>query len=346
MRENAGALVPNTIKRAATAGAAAASQAKAGYDDVRGNGTTAGAPTPGLQAGARAAGGAAGTAANWVLGKTSEKFESGGNGAGAVSTGKGDRGGASYGTYQLASKTGTLDKFLQESGYAAQFQGLVPASPEFNAKWKQIAKNDPSFGGAQHDFMRATHFEPAMKALKDAGIDLTNHGPAVQDALWSTATQFGPGSAKKGDGAFGIFSKSLAGKDVASLSQADIVTAVQNYKAANNDLLFKSSSAAVRAGTLSRATSEKSALLRLSSAGTAPVASASTVMTGMPTVTVPSSVPSKIPDAPSTPEIAQRLGSGGGRQPVVIRVSEPVGQNVADRGFAQIASGGIGISGH
>src|SRR5262249_46471025 len=43
------------------------------------------------------------------LGSLSEKYESGGRGPGTVSTGKGDLGGVSYGTYQLSSKVGRAD---------------------------------------------------------------------------------------------------------------------------------------------------------------------------------------------------------------------------------------------
>lgn len=42
----------------------------------------------------------------WHLGMTSARRESGGRGAETISTGKGDHGGVSYGTYQLSSKAG------------------------------------------------------------------------------------------------------------------------------------------------------------------------------------------------------------------------------------------------
>ena len=61
------AMVPNTVKRAVSAGVAAATQAKAGYDEARGNPTTAGAPTNALQSGARAAGGMAGSGINKIV---------------------------------------------------------------------------------------------------------------------------------------------------------------------------------------------------------------------------------------------------------------------------------------
>lgn len=112
-------------------------------------------------------------AGNWVLGETSKLFESGKGGAGTISGGNGDFGGASYGTYQLASKTGTLQQFLKNSKYGDQFSGLKPGSPEFNARWKDVAKNDPQFSAAQHDFIKATHFDPAMRMLNKNGIDLS-----------------------------------------------------------------------------------------------------------------------------------------------------------------------------
>lgn len=67
VQDNAGKLVPNTIKRAAAAGAAAAAQAKAGYDEARGKPTTAPAPANALQSGARTAGNMAGNGINKIV---------------------------------------------------------------------------------------------------------------------------------------------------------------------------------------------------------------------------------------------------------------------------------------
>ncbi|WP_157129848.1 hypothetical protein [Burkholderia pseudomallei] len=47
------------------------------------------------------------------------------------------------------------------------------------------------------------------------------------------------------------------------MSDEQIVSAVQDYKLANNDRLFANSSAAVRAGTAKRANAEKAKLLAL-----------------------------------------------------------------------------------
>lgn len=199
----------------------------------------------------------------WHLGQTSQKFESGGRGAAAVSRGIGDAGGASYGTYQLSSRTGTLNEFLKDSGYASKFEGLKPGTKAFNNKWKEVAANDQSFGKAQHDFIKRTHYDPAMQRLQEAGIDLSSRGPAVKDAIWSTSVQYGAGTARRKAGAVGMVKEALKGADVSQLSDAEIISRIQDYKASNNSRLFRSSSSATKMATLNRAREEKQALLAL-----------------------------------------------------------------------------------
>jgi len=264
-------------------------------------------------------------AGNWVLGQTSKMFESGKGGAGTVSSGKGDHGGASYGTYQLSSKAGTLKEFLKQSGYRAQFAGLTPGSKDFNAKWKQLAKDDPRFGEAQHNFIKSTHYDPAMRMLKKGGIDLSSKGAAVQDALWSTSVQFGAG------GGSDLIKKALSGKDSASLSDAEIVSAIQDYKLANNSRLFKKSSASVQKSTAARAVAEKAKLMQLTKA---PIVAS----TKAPTVPVAVSAP----NISSAPEVREPLNSRSDRPLTVNLPSQDIGQMVSDRAIAHIASGGLG----
>ncbi|MFM0060052.1 hypothetical protein PQR64_30915 [Paraburkholderia phytofirmans] len=265
---------------------------------------------------------AAKAAGNWVLGQTSKFFESGNRGAAAISSGRGDHGGASYGTYQLASAGGansTLNKFLNSSGYASQFAGLKPGSPEFNAKWKQIAASDPSFGTAQHDFIKSTHYDPQMALLGKSGIDLSKRGSAVQDAIWSTSVQFG--------GQTSLIKSALAGKDPSKMSDAEIVTAIQNYKIAHNSELFKSSSAATQASTLNRASVERSRLLALAQ----PLPS--------PATSLGVNVPAVADAAPSVPTSLAKPA------PVEVRVSKDagdVGPTVSDPKIARLVSGGLG----
>lgn len=257
-------------------------------------------------------------AKNWVLGNTSKQFESGSGGAGTVSTGKGDAGGASYGTYQMSSKRGTVQDFIKHSDYVDDFAGLTPGSPEFNAVWKEIAANDPKFGAAQHEFIKSTHFDPQMAALKKGGINLSGRGAAVQDAVWSTSVQFG--------GNTSLIQKALRGQDVSKMSDAQIASAIQDYKIAHNSALFASSDAKTQAGTLKREGAEKQKLLALA----APLPSTSAA----PTLA-----------APKVQEAAQSVPtSATGPVPLEVRVSKDtgdVGQNVSDRKIARIVTGGL-----
>src|SRR5947207_15260265 len=76
------------------------------------------------------------------LGKLSEKYESGARGPATVSTGVGDPGGVSYGTYQLSSKVGRADAFVKKY-YPTEFEGLKAGTDDFTKKWKSLAASDP-----------------------------------------------------------------------------------------------------------------------------------------------------------------------------------------------------------
>ena len=203
------------------------------------------------------------TAAQWTLGQTSASYESGSAGAGAISTGKGDHGGASYGSYQFSSSTGTLQEYLAQSPYGEQFLGLTPVTPKFDTKWRDLALSDPGFAKDQHDFVGRSHYGAQVSALKEHGLDLTDRGMAVQDAVWSTSVQFR-------DLTPGVFSKGLAEKfgahyELSKLSDKDIVDAVQDYKVTHVATLF-THSPTLHEALKSRFASEKIALEHLADA--------------------------------------------------------------------------------
>jgi len=127
------------------------------------------------------------------LGKLSEKYESGGRGPGTVSAGKGDRGGVSYGTYQLASKVGRADEFVRKY-YPEEFKGLKAGSDEFTARWKKLAADDlKRLCANEHRFIQETHYDPlAQRVEKKLGIALDQRSHALRDVVWSTAVQHGP----------------------------------------------------------------------------------------------------------------------------------------------------------
>ena len=130
------------------------------------------------------------------LGVLSTRYEAGGRGPGTISTGRGDKGGPSYGSYQLASRTGTLKAFLASpefASWAADFTDLTPGKPEFNKQWRAMAARDrDAFQKAQHLFIQRTHYEPAVAAVrKELKLDLDSRSDAVRNSVWSVAVQHG-----------------------------------------------------------------------------------------------------------------------------------------------------------
>ena len=201
----------------------------------------------------------------WQLGQTSAWYETRGQGAGTISTGKGDLGGVSYGEFQLSSTSGTLREYLDQSKYKADFKGLSAATPAFDQKWEELAKEE-DFGRDQYDYIKRTHYDRQVEALKQRGLNLTGRGPAVQDALWSTAVQTGGRTVS-------IFEEGLKEKfgnhySLPSLADKDIVEAVQDYKYNHTETLFRHSKAQWH-GLKERALQEKADLVQLAETGVA-----------------------------------------------------------------------------
>ena len=149
-------------------------------------------------AAAGAAAGAIGEALAEALGTLSAKYETGGRGPGTVSTGAGDPGGVSYGSYQMATKMGVPQKFVKQTGFQwlADFQNLGAGTAEFTACWKRIATNEPAaFQKCQHEYIKKTHYDLlAAKILNDDRLDVNTRSRALQDVVWSTAVQHGGGT--------------------------------------------------------------------------------------------------------------------------------------------------------
>jgi hypothetical protein len=127
------------------------------------------------------------------LGTLSEKYESGNRGPSTVSTGKGDPGGVSYGTYQLASKIGRADEFVKKH-YPDEFKGLKGGTEEFTKRWKELAEKDADgLRKKEHQFIKETHYDPQVaKLAKDLKLDVSKRSAAFRDVVWSTAVQHGP----------------------------------------------------------------------------------------------------------------------------------------------------------
>ena len=191
------------------------------------------------------------------LGAVAAQFESGAGGAGTISTGKGDLGGKSYGAFQLAGRGGAkgneVEQFLKASGFEKAFEGLTVGSADFDKKWKDIAATNKDFMASQQKYAAQTHYDPQMAKLKGAGIDLSGKGMGVQEAVMSTANQYGANTS--------TIIKALQGKDVGKMDDKSIINAIQDFKAQNVASNFRSSSADVQAGVANRVEQERAALM-------------------------------------------------------------------------------------
>lgn len=136
--------------------------------------------------------------AEWILGSLSSKYETSGRGPGTVSTGIGDAGGVSYGSYQMTSRPGggTVARFIAEPDFPwrARFAGLTPGTADFSAQWRALAtETSDAFFAAQHAYIQRTHFDPLVRRIAaEDGLRVTARSHAVQDVVWSTAVQHGP----------------------------------------------------------------------------------------------------------------------------------------------------------
>lgn len=201
------------------------------------------------------------------LGKLSEEFETGGRGPGTVSTGVGDAGGVSYGSYQMTSKHGgTVLRFVSQPAFPWRddFQSLSPGSPEFTAKWKAIATATPeAFHAAQHAYIKATHFDVlAENTLDTDRLDVTTRSAALQDVIWSTAVQHGPNSPVIRRALAALRSQGVQDVDDRGLIQA--IYAERGRRDASGVLVyFANNSTAVQDGVAKRFVREERSALRM-----------------------------------------------------------------------------------
>lgn len=115
-----------------------------------------------------------------------------------VSSGKGDPdGGVSYGAYQFSSKQGIVGEFLASEGapWASEFgnSDATIADGDFAKVWKKVAaKEGMRFFNAQHDYIKRTHYDKAIRKIFEVtGVNLDTSGIAIRNAIWSMAVQHG-----------------------------------------------------------------------------------------------------------------------------------------------------------
>jgi hypothetical protein len=136
------------------------------------------------------------------LGSLSARYEAGDRGSTAV--GHDTTGGWSYGKYQIATRTGTMKRFLAHVkeadpdlhaalDRAGGEKGATEHSAAFAKAWDKAAR-DGTLAPLEHGFIQETHFTPQQEKLAAAGLDLTKRDKALSDAVWSASVQHGPDS--------------------------------------------------------------------------------------------------------------------------------------------------------
>lgn len=201
-----------------------------------------------------------------AIGDLSSTFESGAQGVNAI--GYDRNGGTSYGTYQIASKPGTMKGFIEflrekEPAWADKLKAAGSADTgstkgRMPDAWRSIAAESPEkFGQLQREFIEATHYTPARdKILERTGLDMDTMPAAAREALWSTAVQHGPAGAAR------IFSRAVKSigtdQNERQLAQKLIDKVYENRKSQ-----FGSSTASVQASVKNRMNVEKEMVLAM-----------------------------------------------------------------------------------
>ena len=146
------------------------------------------------------------------LGDLSAKYESAKAGVAAVGWDSG--GGLSLGTYQLASRPGTLAEFVR---WCARSDGLWWISDALSPPlalglgggssdrqgplaqaWRVLASARPDeLRAAERGFIRATHYDAAVVMLAPSLRAAVQISEALSQVLWSAAVQHGAAGAAK-----------------------------------------------------------------------------------------------------------------------------------------------------
>lgn len=199
------------------------------------------------------------------LGALSARYESNGS-PGAI--GYDTTGGWSYGTYQLATIPGTFAAFMKflETSYPALAAPLDEAggsddafdgTKEFRAAWVKLAHdNGVTFNRAQHEFIKATHYDKQVARLKqNLGLDVTLRSRALQNVVWSMSVQHG-------NGTLTVFKNALQNVQIGKVSDAEMIALVYAERS-KVDTYFSGSTSQVKAQVKKRFQQEQQDALKM-----------------------------------------------------------------------------------
>lgn len=194
------------------------------------------------------------------FGSLAARYESRGN-PGAI--GFDTTGGWSYGSAQIATRTGTMSRFLQylelkHPSAAASLraaggnEGAIAGTEEFKQAWRNLASTDQRFNQTQKDFITDTHYIPLVeKVLRETGVDISQRSRALQEVVNSTAIQHGART--------NIVTQAIQAAGGINASDEDIIQKVYDERPNR----FGSSTAQVQASVQRRFVSERQVALRM-----------------------------------------------------------------------------------
>ena len=210
------------------------------------------------------------TSGDDYLGNLSETYEVGPyTGPETISNNEWDKGGKSYGPWQLSSKMGSLSAFVlwlkgenpafYNALNAAMLQDAALGSENgfgdnFDKAWVKIATDSyDEFFAVQHKYIKMSYYDTLLKYLKPE-FDFTsmlNKSFTLRNVFWSMAVQHGANGAKK---------MIINYKDKTTIP--DLITALYDERS-KVDIYYASYSPEVKQALLNRFTKEKAEALRV-----------------------------------------------------------------------------------
>ena len=156
------------------------------------------------------------------LGQVTAMSESGNDGS---RIGKEATGHNSYGIWQIHHNNmmDFMETLPEERRNELMRAGPI-GSKEFNDKWREIG-NESDMRDSQRQYIKSTHYDKLANSLRMGGKDLSGKGKGVQELIFSTAVQEGPGTK--------TIHEALKDKDIDSMSDAEIINAISDFKKQN-----------------------------------------------------------------------------------------------------------------
>ena len=195
----------------------------------------------------------------YKLGTLSGKEESNNN---YCAIGYDRSGGRSYGKFQIATKPGTMNEYIQYlnknepyKSYGNQLSAVKNNPKAFDNTWKSLCK-DNDFNQSQEDYIFESHYNRVKGALnRIPGLNVEQRSPVFKDVVFSAAVQHR-------DYTPNLFRNAFKGEDISTLSDREVIEKLYNERS-KVDLYFKRSSKTERMGAFNRMGREKRRALEL-----------------------------------------------------------------------------------